>query len=133
MRVISSKAHGALDYTVALFMIIAPWFIRDMFKPAAVWTPVIIGCITILYSTFTNYEESRFRIIPFKIHLVLDFIGALVLIASPWLFGFRNQIYLPHVIVGFLEIMVVLFTDPVAFHSKTIEARNKANLPAHAQ
>jgi hypothetical protein len=133
MRVISSKIHGAIDYTVALFMIIAPWFIRNEFKAAAVWTPVILGCITILYSTITNYEEARFRILPFRIHLVLDFISALVLMASPWLFHFRDQIYLPHIIVGFLEIMIVMFTDPVAFHSKTTEARNKASMPAHAQ
>jgi hypothetical protein len=33
-----------------------------------------------------------------------------LLASSPWFFGFADQVYMPHLIFGILEIMVVLLT-----------------------
>lgn len=130
---ISSMLHGVLDYTVGLFLVVAPWFIRFENSGPAMIVPMALGCLTLIYSLFTNYELGRLKIISMRAHLVMDLLAAILLIASPWIFNFNDQIYLPHVVVGGVELLVVLLSDRVAFQSTTIEARNKASRPAHAQ
>jgi hypothetical protein len=133
MRIISSKVHGVLDYSVGMFLIIVPWLAGFARQGAETWVPVFLGAAALLYSMFTNYELGRFKIILFKTHLVIDFLSGMLLSASPWLFDFKEQVYWPHLILGFLEMAVVLLSVPVAYYSKTIEARNKATRPAHSQ
>jgi hypothetical protein len=133
MRVISSKVHGVLDYVVGIILIIAPWMLGFARNGAETWVPVVLGCITLLYSICTNYELGRFKMLPMRTHLVIDFLSGLLLAASPWLFNFRDQVYLPHLILGIFEMVVVLLSDPVAYHSKAIEQTNRAARPAHAQ
>jgi hypothetical protein len=133
MHVISSKTHGALDFIVGIFLIVAPLLMWSSYNGPAIWVPVILGIVTLVYSACTNYELGRFKILSMRAHLVIDFIAALLLGASPWLFNFHDEIYLPYLIVALLEIIIVLLSDGAAFNSKTIEARNKVSRPSHSQ
>jgi hypothetical protein len=107
---INTKTHAALDYIVGLLLIAAPWLFNFADGSAAMLVPVIAGATTIVYSLLTDYEWSLLSIIPFPFHLALDVVSALLLIASPWLFGFSGRIYWPHLTVGILEIVVVLMS-----------------------
>jgi len=107
---ISSKTHAVLDYLVGILLIAAPWLLGFADNSAATTIPVVLGISTLVYSLFTNYEYSLARMLPFKIHLTIDFMAGLLLLASPWLFGFHEEVYLPHVIVGTFEILAVLMT-----------------------
>ncbi|MDQ0595629.1 hypothetical protein QFZ37_003998 [Chryseobacterium ginsenosidimutans] len=107
---ISSKTHAVLDYLVGILLIAAPWLLGFADNSAATMVPVILGVSTLLYSLFTNYEYSLARMLPYKIHLTIDFVAGLLLLASPWLFGFNDRIYLPHVILGAFEIVAVLLS-----------------------
>jgi hypothetical protein len=133
MHVISSKTHGMLDFIVGFFLIVAPLLMGSLYKGQAIWAPVILGVATLVYSAFTNYELGRFKILSMRTHLVIDVIAALLLGASPWLFNFHDEIYLPYLIVALLEIIIILLSNPVAFNSKTIEAGNRVSRPAHSQ
>lgn len=44
-------------------------------------------------------------------HLTVDIIAGIFLAASPLLFRFADQVYLPHLIVGLLSIGSGLFTE----------------------
>jgi len=107
---ISSKIHAVLDYIVGILLIAAPWLLGFADNTAVTVIPVILGASTIVYSLFTNYEYSLARLLPYKIHLTIDFIAGLLLLASPWLFGFSDRIYLPHVILGAFEMIAVLLS-----------------------
>lgn len=107
---ISSKTHAVLDYLVGVLLIAAPWILGFADDTAATIVPVALGASTILYSLITNYEYSFARILPFNVHLIIDFIAGVLLIASPWLFNFSDHVYLPHVIVGAAELGAVLMT-----------------------
>lgn len=72
--------------------------------------PVTLGAATLLYSLLTDYEYSVFNIIPFNLHLGIDFLSGLFLAASPWIFGFGSEIFLPHLFFGIFEMAVVLLT-----------------------
>lgn len=107
---ISSKIHAILDYTVGILLIAAPWLLGFADNTAATIIPVILGASTVIYSLFTNYEYSLVRLLPYKIHLMIDFMAGLLLLASPWLFGFNDRIYFPHVILGVFEIIAVILS-----------------------
>jgi hypothetical protein len=75
--------------------------------------PVILGAGVILYSLLTRYELGVVKAISMPVHLGLDVMGGIFLAASPWLFGFADFIWWPHVVFGVLEIVVGLTTKTV--------------------
>lgn len=119
-KFIPTKVHGALDYIVAIALILAPMiFGFASVGGAAVFIPVILGIGLFLYSLFTRYEWGVVKVIGMPYHLIVDVAASLLLLASPFIFGFANQplnVWLPHVIVGITVIIVVIFsqTQPAA-------------------
>lgn len=111
MRVISTKVHGVLDYTMGLLLIAAPWLLGFASGGAGQWVPVILGASALVYSLFTNFELGAFKVIPMTAHLTLDLLSGIVLAASPWIFGFAENVYLPHLILGVAEIGASLMTE----------------------
>lgn len=111
MRFIPTRVHGMLDYIVGLFLIISPWVLGFADGTAAQWVPVILGAAALLYSLLTRYEFGLMPVIPMSGHLVLDALSGAFLAISPWLFGFDERVFLPHVIFGILEIAASLTTS----------------------
>jgi SPW repeat len=110
MRFIPTRVHGMLDYSMGALLIIAPWLLGFAAGGAETWVPVILGAGAIVYSLFTDYELGLVRRIPMGTHLGLDLGSGALLAVSPWLFGFADLVYLPHLILGLLEIGAALTT-----------------------
>lgn len=110
MRVIGTRAHGYIDYIVGVLLIAAPWIFKFYQGGAESWVPIVLGVSIILYSLLTDYELGMSRMISMRTHLALDVLGGIFLAVSPWLFGFADYIWEPHVIVGVLEMVVALMT-----------------------
>ncbi|MBQ0824393.1 SPW repeat protein [Microvirga sp. HBU67558] len=114
MRFIPTRIHGAIDYLTGLALIMAPFVLGFADNGPAQWVPMILGAAILITSLMTDYELSLGRLIPMRAHLGVDAAGGLLLAASPWLFGFADQVHWPHVIVGLFEIAVALTTIPVS-------------------
>lgn len=112
MNLISTRTHGTMDYLMGIVLIIAPWVLQFARGGAETWIPVILGAGVIFYSLLTNYELGTAQVISMPAHLWMDGIGGLFLALSPWLFGFAELVYLPHLILGILEIGAATMTDP---------------------
>jgi hypothetical protein len=110
MKIINSKLHGLLDYLVSLILIISPWLFGFADGGPQMWVPIILGISSIVYSLLTNYELGAIRIFSFKTHLTFDALSGILLAASPWIFRFADDIYMPHLIFGVLELVVVALT-----------------------
>lgn len=123
MRFIPTKVHGLLDYLVGAVLAVSPWVLSFNRGGAETWVPVVLGIGAILYSLFTNYEWGVVRRIPMPIHLTLDLLSGILLALSPWLFGFADYVYLPHLIFGILEIGVSLMTKRQPEGSKSLQDR----------
>ncbi len=65
----------------------------------------------------TDYEGGGKKAIFMSGHLTMDVILGIFLAASPWLFNFDEYVYLPHLIVGILEIGAGLFTERTSEYS----------------
>lgn len=111
MRIIPTRVHGMLDYTMAILLIAAPWLFDFARNGAETWVPVVLGIAVIAYSLVTNYELGFVHKISMPTHLGLDLTGGVVLAISPWLFGFADFVYLPHLILGLAEIGASLMTE----------------------
>jgi hypothetical protein len=45
------------------------------------------------------------------VHLAIDGLSGALLAVSPWLFGFAGIVYLPHLILGIIELGTSLMTE----------------------
>jgi hypothetical protein len=104
---ISSRVHGVIDYIVGIVLILAPIVLGFADGSAAQWVPQILGILVLLMSLLTAYEYSIAKLIPYRVHLVVDIVESVILIISPWVFGFAGKIWWPHVLVGVIELIVI--------------------------
>lgn len=99
-----------MDYIVGALLIAAPWLFGFDKNDAAVYIPVILGAAAIVYSLLTDYELGAWPEISMRTHLGLDLASGVLLAVSPWLFGFAEYVWAPHLIFGLLEIGTALMT-----------------------
>ncbi|MBD0280750.1 MAG: hypothetical protein ICV69_00935 [Thermoleophilaceae bacterium] len=132
-RPIDSTLHGVTDYSVGALLVTAfPKFagVEGSRSAAQIRTA---GAAHAAYSTVTDYPLGIVKLIPFKLHLALDALGAVALGLAPFVTGQykegRRQ-WLPHVGLALFELGSLAMTDPTGkgdFHGD-IEAVRRANL-----
>jgi hypothetical protein len=110
MRFIPTKVHGVMDYLVGILLIASPWLFDFNRGGMETWIPVILGVGALVYSVLTDYEMGLSRALSMRTHLTMDLISGIFLAASPWIFGFADYVYMPHLIMGILEIGTSLMT-----------------------
>ena len=111
MRIIPTRIHGMLDYATGLLLLISPYlFGFSRVGGAAQYLPMLMGVAIIGLSLVTDYELSIAKLIPMPTHLAGDVAAGALLAVSPWLFGFSDRVYLPHLIIGLAEIGAGLMT-----------------------
>lgn len=124
MRFIPTRIHGMLDYAMGLLLIVAPWLFGFARGGAETWVPVALGVGALLYSLMTDYELGVARVISVPTHLGLDGAAGLLLAVSPWLFGFAEVVWVPHLVLGLLELGAALTT-------KKAPSSEKHRSPSH--
>lgn len=111
MRIISPNIHGIVDYLIGFMLMISAWIFGYNYGGFAVIIPFILGFTMILSNLNTDHRFSLIRLIPMHTHLTIDLIIGIILIISPWLFGFSYYVYLPHVVFGLLLIVEYFTTE----------------------
>jgi hypothetical protein len=109
MRFIPTWLHGILDYPMSLLLIALPW-LADFGNDYATWISVSAGVAMLGLSALTAYEAGLIRVVPMAAHLMVDGVMGAALAASPWLFDFANEVWLPFVVLGAGEIAAALTT-----------------------
>ena len=113
MRFISTRTHGVLDYVVGALLIVVPYILGFADGTAAQWVPQALGLVAIGGALMTDYELGVMRVIPMPVHLMIDIGSGALLALSPWLFGFADKVFWPHLLVGLMEIGAGLTTRTV--------------------
>jgi len=108
---IPTRVHGIIDYLVAIILILAPFILGFADGTAAQWVPILVGVLTIVSSLLTRYELGALRVIPMVGHLWIDVVAGVLLVLSPWLFGFADRIWWPHVLFGIMYIVIPTLTQ----------------------
>jgi hypothetical protein len=110
MRVLETKIHGYLDYILGALLIGVPWAMNFDRGGLETWTPVILGITAIVSALITDYEVGVFRGIAVKAHLTMDLLSGALLGISPWLFGFADVVWAPHLVYGMMVMIASLMT-----------------------
>jgi hypothetical protein len=111
MRFIEPRIHGFIDYFVGIMLIAGP-ALFNFENAIEVFIPAVFGVVQITYSLFTRYEFGFFPAISMRKHLRVDLIMGALLAASPWIFGFAQYVWQPHVILGSFQMLMALLTRP---------------------
>ena len=110
-----------MDYLSGVLFIASPWLFGFNDGGAAQWIPMLVGFSVLLMSLFTEYELGVKKGIKMATHLNTDVIVGIFLAASPWLFGFADVVYLPHLIFGLIEAGAGLITERVPrYHPRRV-------------
>jgi hypothetical protein len=118
MRFIPTIVHGLLDYLYVVLLLFIPYIFNFSSNDADSYVLDIAASAVLVYSLFTNYELGFFKSIPMRTHLLFDLILGIVIAVSPWIFGFADKIYLPHLFLGLFSIVASVFSKT---SSKQIE------------
>ncbi|MDQ3418654.1 MAG: SPW repeat protein [Acidobacteriota bacterium] len=119
MRFLPTRVHGIIDWLMGLLLIALPWILGFGRGGAESALPVAVGAAGLIVTFFTNHEYGVVRRIPMTAHLAVDGVAGAVLAASPWVFGFADVVWVPHVILGLTELAA-------AFVTKTSPADRRA-------
>ena len=87
---ISRFVHGVIEYLGGVLLVAAP-FLFSFESDAATAVAVIAGVIVLVIAASTEGPTSLINSIPTATHVVLDFVLAGALIASPFLFSFGDE------------------------------------------
>ncbi|MCF0074185.1 SPW repeat protein [Dyadobacter sp. CY261] len=119
MKIINTRLHGKIDYVAGLLFIASPWIFDFRESDAATWVLMAIGLLSVALSMFTDYEGGIVRSIPMRVHLTTDIFAGAFLASSPWLFGFAQDVFLPHLLMGLFQVLAGLLTSAHPSHDQS--------------
>jgi hypothetical protein len=85
MKIINSKLHGIIDYVVVAFLLLAPTLF-SLPSTTSLFTYVQAG-IHLMLTTTTQFEYGIFKIVPLKIHAIIELIVSIALVAVAFVLG----------------------------------------------
>jgi hypothetical protein len=110
MRFIPTKIHGAMDYMTVVALLALPRLLD--FSDRATTLLTAIAVMALLYTLLTRFELGAFRVLPVKVHLALDFLSGLLLVAAPYLIvpQENSTARTVMIVIGVFEIGAALMT-----------------------
>lgn len=123
MKFITSKTHIIIGLFVGVLLLLAPTLFGFTGNQTASAVPVYIGIFIILSELTTTSQLSPLKLVPMRIHIVMDYLTGIFLALSPWLFGFANapaHAWVPHVVAGILTVGYALMTNPEVESEKPV-------------
>ena len=111
MHALKPRVHSYLDYAAIVFLFLAPGPIGLVGIAATL--AYVLAITYLALALLTAYPGGAFKIVPFTVHGVIEFIAAAALIASPWALNFAADSTARNffVIVGASLFAVWLVTD----------------------
>lgn len=110
MSLIPTRIHGMLDYFVGILFLVLPWLLGFHHHTTAATVFYALGAGAIVYSLLTRYELGLYPLLSMRAHIVIDQAAGLFLMTSPWLLGFADRVYWPHIFFGLVEFIVATAT-----------------------
>ena len=114
LRVIPTKAHGAIDMATGPALVAAPTLFRMNGNTGATVPPRVFGTAATLYSLLTDYEFGLKRVLPMRAHLALDVVTGVALAGSALAPGGEEPTGVASRVVpavaGLSEVLVALMT-----------------------
>jgi len=82
--------HGIIEYIAGAALIAAP-LLMGVDADAAIAVGIVSGVVLLVVTASSALPTGLIRSIPVAVHVAFDYVFALLLIASPFLFGFADD------------------------------------------
>ena len=81
--------HGLAEYGIGALLILAP-FLFNFDSDTATGLSILLGAAIVVLAFVTEAPTGVARTLPLASHVVLDYVGSLFMIVSPFVFGFTD-------------------------------------------
>ncbi len=90
-RFVTKTMHAFLDYPVALSLMLLPFLLQlGGSHPLALWLAVGTGIAAFVLTLLTDHKLGVFRVLPYSVHLAVDFLVGVVFVLAPIVFSFAG-------------------------------------------
>lgn len=101
--------HSYIDYPVAIALISLPVILGlGSLNPIALYLSVSVGIAALILTLLTDHQTGALSVIPYKIHLAIDFSVAILFLLAPFIFSFDGLDAYFYWINGIAVLLVVL-------------------------
>ena len=91
MKFVTKKIHAFLDYPVAIALIGLPFLLGlGESNPMAFQLSLATGIAAFILTVLTDHELGLIRVVPYRVHLIVDFLVGLVFVLAPFIFSFEG-------------------------------------------
>lgn len=91
LRFVTKRIHAYLDYPVAVSLMAAPLvFGLGSSHPAAKWLAIGSGIAAFVLTLFTDHHLGLVRVLPYQLHLAVDFLVGVTFLLAPGILGFTG-------------------------------------------
>ena len=116
--------HGLIEYVAGVVLIAAP-FVLAFDSDTATGISIAIGVVVLVVTASTAMSTGLIKSIPVQAHAVLDYALALLLIISPFAFGFDDDgtataVFL---VLGVLHLLLTIGTRFVRDEPRAARSR----------
>lgn len=112
-RFVTQKMHAYIDYPVALGLIAMPFLLGlGASNPLAVTLSLATGVAALVLTALTDHETGVARVLPYSVHLAVDFMVGLVFVAAPFVLGFAGLDAAYYWVIGATVLAVVGLHQP---------------------
>jgi hypothetical protein len=103
--------HGIIEYVAAALLIAAP-FLLSFDSDAAVAVSIVVGVVVLCVTASTDGPTSLVNSLPIGAHVVLDYVLAAFLIATPFIFSFTDDGTATafFIVLGVLHLLITIGT-----------------------
>lgn len=122
MKLLNSKTHGVIDYAVVLFLWLSPTLF-GLGRVTSIFT-YILGAIHLILTITTNFEFGLIKIIPFKIHGIVELIVSITLFAAAFYLGSLEGDLSRNFYIGFA--IAVFLTWLITDYKKDNQIKHKS-------
>jgi hypothetical protein len=113
MRFMTKEFHAYLDYPVALGLMAMPFMLGlGAVNEFALWLSVATGFAALMLTILTDHHLGLFRVLPYSLHLAVDFAVGLAFLAAPSLLGFTGLEAAYYWVIGATVLVVVGLHSP---------------------
>jgi hypothetical protein len=125
---IPAFVHGLLEYVAGALLVAAP-FLLTFDSDTATAVSIVAGVAVLIIAASTAMSTGLIKSIPVPAHVILDYALAILLIASPFLFGFDDDGTATafFIVLGVVHLLVTIATR---FMREETPPRRRRSSPA---
>ena len=123
--------HGGVDYLLGAFLILSP-FLFSFDAGAATATGIVAGVLVLVLASSTAWPTGLIKSIPPSAHAIFDLIIAILLIASPFLFGFSDETA-PTAVFMVTGVLALLYAIATRYSPEPKPSRESRRRPTEGQ